>query len=319
MQDPIYSRINIPRPTLTAASGFVLLAALGLWVSELALSFLPLGAQAIAATECALYYLPFIALPVALYMRRRRGLAGAMRLNPLPASGALTAVLLALVTVFCCSALATLWGWALDALGLRAIGGAPTPANRAELMLSIVTMAAVPAVCEELLFRGFVLSAWESRGTVYAICVSAALFSLMHGNLYGLPVYMLVGVVSGFACHAFDSLYVGIVYHTVYNAACLVLSFLVSGQGDAAPEMSASLVFSVALDAVMSLSVIAMLLSVAVLRAHRGERPLIPRVRRPLSRRERLTLWAALLVMLATLVIVAAIALKAVSTAGGDA
>ena len=293
MQDPIYSRINIPRPTLTAASGFVLLAALGLWVSELALSFLPLGAQAIAAVECALYYLPFIALPVALYMRRHRGLAGAMRLNPLPASGALTAALLALVTVFCCSALATLWGWALDALGLRAIGGAPTPANRAELMLSIVTMAAVPAVCEELLFRGFVLSAWEGRGTVYAICVSAALFSLMHGNLYGLPVYMLVGVVSGFACHAFDSLYVGIVYHTVYNAACLVIAHLLAGEGNAEVALDLAMVVNIALRAAMQILTMLLLLALLAQRARHANIAPIPRIRRPLSPERASTLTHA--------------------------
>ena len=37
MQDPIYAKIeSTPRPTLFAASGFVLLAAVGLWVSSLA-------------------------------------------------------------------------------------------------------------------------------------------------------------------------------------------------------------------------------------------------------------------------------------------
>ena len=36
MQDPIVSKIeNTPRPTLTAASGFVLLAAAGLWFGDI--------------------------------------------------------------------------------------------------------------------------------------------------------------------------------------------------------------------------------------------------------------------------------------------
>lgn len=319
MQDPIYSRINIPRPTLFAASGFVLLAALGQWVSELVLSLLPLDFQGLAAVECGVYYLPFVVLPVALYMRKRPGLSPAMRLSPLSLYGALMASLLALASVFACSALAALWGWALDALGLRAIGAAPSPANQRELLVSVLTLAAVPAVCEELLFRGFVLSSWEGRGTLYAIGMSAGLFALLHGNLYGLPVYLLVGAVSGFACHACDSLYAGIVYHTVYNTACLVIPFITSGQGDAGPAPGPSLAISVAMDALLSLSVLALLVTSMALRARRAGLMLIPRVRRPLDTRERLMLGAALLAMLATLVIVAIIALRVGPSTGGAA
>lgn len=311
MNDPIYARITgTPRPTLTAASGFVLLAAVGLWASELLLNLLPVGAGSIAAAECGLYYLPFLALPVALYMRRRPGLSEGMRLNPMPPLGALAVALLALTSVFACSALAALWGWGLDALGLKSIGALPSPATREELLLSILTMAAVPAVCEELLFRGFVLSAWEGRGTFFAVGLSSALFALLHGNLYGLPAYLLVGAVSGYACFALDSLYAGIAYHTIYNAACLALPFFLSEGGDASPAFSASLAFSVALDAVTTLSMIALLLAGLRLRARRlGVEP-IPRIRRPLSTGEKLMLAAALLVMLATLIIVLAIALR---------
>ena len=311
MQDPIVAKIeNTPRPTLTAASGFVLLAAAGLWVSELLVSLLSVGAGSLALAECALYYLPFLALPAALYMRAHPGLSVGMRLNPLPPLGAVLVAIMALISVFACSALAALWGWILDALGMASVGAFPGPASRGDLMASIITMAAAPALCEELLFRGIVLSAWEGRGTFFAIGVSSALFALIHGNLYGLPAYLLVGAVSGFACFALDSLYAGIAYHTIYNAACLALPFLISGGGDAAPEVSANLVFSVALDGLTTFAMLAMLLTGLRLRARRlGIEP-IPRIRRPLETGERLTLTAAVLVMLATIIIVLAIALR---------
>ncbi len=311
MQDPIVSKIeNTPRPTLTAASGFVLLAALGLWVTELLANLLAVGADGLALAECALYYLPFLALPVVIYMRANPGLSEGMRLNPLPPLGVLPVALLALISVFACSALAALWGWGLDALGLAGIGGYPGPASRSELPMAIITMAAVPALCEELLFRGFALSAWEGRGTFFAIGVTSALFALLHGNLYGLPAYLLVGAVSGCVCFALDSLYAGIAYHTIYNAACLALPFMISGGSDEVPAVSAGLVLSVALDAMSSLALMAMLLVGLRLRARRlGIEP-IPRIRRPLGTGARLMLTAALLVMLATLIIVLVIALR---------
>ena len=199
MQDPIYNRIkNQPRPTLFAASGVVLLAAVGLWISSLLESLLPNASLALAN---ALYYLPFMVLPVGLYALRRPGLGDAMRLKAVPVLPTLSAALLGLLTVYVASLLSAAWGACLDALGLHGLGGVAVPRNERELLLDILALAAMPAICEELLFRGFVLSAWESRGTRFAIGVTAALFALLHGNLYGIPAYLLVGAVAALHSH----------------------------------------------------------------------------------------------------------------------
>ena len=137
MQDPIYSKIeNQPRPTLFAASGFVLLAAVGLWISTLLELLLPDASMAIVN---ALYYLPFMLLPVGLYMLRQPGLVPAMRLNALPVLPTLSAALLGLLSVYVASMLSAVWGTALDALGLRGLSGAPVPQSEAELVTSILT------------------------------------------------------------------------------------------------------------------------------------------------------------------------------------
>ena len=305
MQDPIFSKIeNQPRPTLFAASGFVLLAAVGLWISTLLELLLPDASMAIVH---ALYYLPFMLLPVGLYMLRQPGLVPAMRLNALPVLPTLSAALLGLLSVYVASMLSAVWGTVLDALGLRGLSGAPVPQNEAELVTSILTLAAMPAICEELLFRGFVLSAWESRGTWFAIGVTAVLFALLHGNLYGIPAYLLVGAVAGYLAFALDSLYAAMIYHTVYNASCLVLPFLASGQGEADVAIDAATVFSLALQTIMIAAMMAMLIVTLRLRARREGIEPIPRIRRPLDSRDRLMLMAALLAMAASTVILLAL------------
>ena len=299
MNDPIYNRIQIPRPTLTAASGFVCLAVAGLWAASLA--GIALGTADMGVLN-AIYYLPFVGLPLWLYARGRKGLGEALRLNPLPGTSVLTITLLALLTVYVASFLSYVWGLGLDALGLTMPNSAPMPLTRRELALAILTMAAFPAVFEELLFRGFVLSAWESRGTAFAIGVSAALFALLHGNLYGLPAYVLVGAVAGFVTWALDSVYAGIAYHTLYNAACLVIPFLMGGQGGAGADaamsgaqLTALLVQSTLLEALM-----VMLLYGMRRRALAAGVLSIPRIRRPLTDAERLTLVLAVLLMAAS-------------------
>lgn len=312
MQDPIYSKIeNQPRPTLFAASGFVLLAAVGLWISTLLELLLPDAGMAIVN---ALYYLPFMLLPVGLYMLRQPGLVPAMRLNALPVLPTLSAALLGLLSVYVASMLSAVWGTALDALGLRGLSGAPVPQSEAELVTSILTLAAMPAICEELLFRGFVLSAWESRGTWFAMGVTAVLFALLHGNLYGIPAYLLVGAVAGYLAFALDSLYAAMIYHTVYNASCLVLPYLASGQGEADVAIDAATVFSLALQTIMIAAMMAMLIVTLRLRARREGIEPIPRIRRPLEGRDKVMLLAAVLVMTTSMLI-----LLIVSARGGVA
>ena len=216
--------------------------------------------------------------------------------------------LLALLSVYAASGLSAIWGRGLDALGLSMPGSVPMPQTRREAALAILTMAAFPAIFEELLFRGFVLSAWESRGTAFAIGVSAALFALLHSNLYGLPAYLLVGAVSGLVTFATDSVYTGIIYHTVYNAAAILISYLLSGQEVAEGAVTPAALLSMALTALFALALMALLLTSLLRRAQSAGIEAIPRIRRPLSDRERVALLAAVLLMLASTAVVQVLA-----------
>lgn len=311
MQDPIYNRIEgIKRPSLTAASVFVLLAVAGLWLSSLA--EWALSVQGMAALN-ALYYLPFVGLPLLVYALRKPGLSEGLRLNPLPGLSALALALLALLSVYVASFLSFLWSLMLDSLGLTAPGTVPMPQTRSELALSILTMAAFPAVFEELLFRGFVLSAWETRGTAFAIGVSAALFALLHGNLYGLPAYILVGAVAGIVTWALDSVYAGITYHTLYNAACLAIPFLMGPQAEVGTDAASFSVLRTAamvMQTMMMEGLMAIVLYALWQRAKTAGVVLIPRIHRPLADRERILLAAAVLAMAASAVIVQMLAVR---------
>ena len=307
MQDPISEKLNQSnRPTIVAASRLILWAAIGLWATtllELSLS----GGVGAALLNLA-YYLPFVALPVALYMRSRPGIGEAMRLKPLPMLPMLSVALLALISVYAASIMAGLWSGLLERLGLPNVAGAAVPQSERELALSILSMAALPAVCEELLFRGLVLAAWEGRGTRYAIGVTALLFALLHGNLQGLPAYLLVGALAGFVTFALDSLYAGIVYHTIYNAACLAIPFLLRNSAGGELTLDAPMVFSLLLELTMLLALMAVILVSLRLRARREGIEPIPRIRRPLELGEKAMLAVAVLAMLATTVAVLTIA-----------
>ena len=301
MEDPVYSRLTrAPRPSLTAAAALTLMATAGLWLTSLAVARLTAdGAEQPALVNLA-FYVPFVLLPAALYMARRGGMGEALRLGPMPALSTLTVALLAVMTVYAASAVSAGWEWLLAGFGLTPPASPEAPGSPQALTLAILTMAAVPAVCEELLFRGIVLSAWESRGTALAAGVSTLMFALIHGNLFGLPAYALVGGLAAYLVVLLDSLYAGITFHTVYNTACLVIAHLAQNHarsGDAPAGVDA---LGIALELAMVLLMMGMTLYALRLRSRAMGIQTIPRIRRPLSGREQLWTAAALAALVVT-------------------
>lgn len=79
------------------------------------------------------------------------------------------------------------------------------------------------AVAEELLFRGFLLSALRKRlGRVDAVAVNGALFALMHLSVQQFFNYSLLGFACGFVAIGAGSVLPAVVLHASYNLAALL-------------------------------------------------------------------------------------------------
>ncbi|MFM8892255.1 MAG: type II CAAX prenyl endopeptidase Rce1 family protein, partial [Planctomycetia bacterium] len=100
--------------------------------------------------------------------------------------------------------------------------------------LSWTLIALVPAVCEELLFRGWVQSAlmgeWPRRGRAgAAILLQAACFAIFHLLPERMPQTFALGLVTGILVVATRSLLPAIVCHAAHNSMPLVLVWLGGG------------------------------------------------------------------------------------------
>ena len=125
---------------------------------------LPAGLASLAVN--ILYYGSFMLLPVALCAHRTGSAADALRLNPISVG---MMVRISIAAVFCmliAQNATVLWTALWQALGLDVFAGDAyvRPNGTAGLTLSAVSAAVIAPVCEELLFRGAVLGAWERRG-----------------------------------------------------------------------------------------------------------------------------------------------------------
>jgi sodium transport system permease protein len=95
--------------------------------------------------------------------------------------------------------------------------------NGAPLWSALLVIAAAPAICEELAFRGFILSGLRHMGHKWgAILLSAAFFGIAHGLLQQSLSAVALGLVLGFLATQSGSLYTCISFHFVYNSLSLL-------------------------------------------------------------------------------------------------
>ena len=220
------------RPTRRNALVLYLLSGVGLYAASLLLGAFSGALQGADANLVALaynlfYYLCFLALPIALSVKRRPEILPALRPNPISLPSVLLIVAMALLGVFLVNDITLIWSIPFQKLGFDVTaGGITAPSDRTGLMLCVLYAAVLPGVCEEFLFRGMLLSAFEEHGTRRAMVLTSLLFMLMHGSLIGAPAEFILGMLIAALVICTDSIYAGLIYHTVHNAATVLLQFV---------------------------------------------------------------------------------------------
>ncbi len=98
--------------------------------------------------------------------------------------------------------------------------------------LSVVfLMALVPAVCEELAFRGFIFGGLvRERGRLRAVVVTALMFGISHGVLQQSIAATVMGVLLGWVALRTGSVLPGILIHFTNNALSVSMERIASSQ-----------------------------------------------------------------------------------------
>lgn len=128
------------------------------------------------------------------------------------------------------------------------------------LIISLLSVAVIPAILEEVFSRGILLTGYQFLGKWKAAFVSALLFGLLHMNPQQLPYAFVVGFIFCFLVERTDSLYASILPHMVINGTT-IFSIFTEGAGMGPVEMETSVILvSLLLMAVFSLPWLAVLL-----------------------------------------------------------
>jgi len=99
-----------------------------------------------------------------------------------------------------------------------------------QLIFTLIMVAVLPAIGEELMFRGIlqrIFSEWSGNKHT-GIWASAILFSAMHMQFYGFVPRMLLGVMLGYLFLWSGSLWLPILAHFINNGAAVIASYMYS-------------------------------------------------------------------------------------------
>ena len=95
------------------------------------------------------------------------------------------------------------------------------------LLLNLLIIALIPAVGEEMTFRGVLQQSLTRKMNPHAaIILSAAIFSFIHFQFYGFLPRMFLGILLGYMFYITGSLWTSILMHFVNNGSLVVLYYL---------------------------------------------------------------------------------------------
>lgn len=101
------------------------------------------------------------------------------------------------------------------------------PTNWGLYFLAVLLLAILPAICEEVIFRGVVLQGLRTRfGDFVAIIISALMFALMHMSLQQFVYPFLLGCIMGWIVLRTGSIISSIIVHFINNFLVVTFAFI---------------------------------------------------------------------------------------------
>ncbi|MDR1940677.1 MAG: CPBP family intramembrane metalloprotease [Clostridiales bacterium] len=129
------------------------------------------------------------------------------------------------------SPLADLFLYVLSLIGYNPAEQAifPEGISAATFLLMTFFVAVIPAVFEEILFRGALLNGARRRGSFFAVIYTAAIFMIFHGNPMQTVHQFLLGLVLGYVAVTTGKIVYGVILHFLNNLIALLTVFIPFG------------------------------------------------------------------------------------------
>lgn len=97
------------------------------------------------------------------------------------------------------------------------------------LFASLIVVALIPAICEEALFRGFLLGAFigkSKKSKIWAVVMVGVLFGIMHLNFIRIVPTAMLGILFAYCALATKSIWTSVFMHFLNNGFSVYVLYL---------------------------------------------------------------------------------------------
>jgi len=101
----------------------------------------------------------------------------------------------------------------------------PIPETGSELLISLLVIAVVAAVCEEVLFRGVLQTSFEKLGKAGMFLLVSLLFTAFHFSIEQFLGLFVLSLLISYMVYRTNSLFAGMLAHFTNNAMAMLISF----------------------------------------------------------------------------------------------
>ncbi len=101
----------------------------------------------------------------------------------------------------------------------------PIPETGSELLISLLVIAVVAAICEEVLFRGVLQTSFEKLGKAGMFLLVSLLFTAFHFSIEQFLGLFALSLLITYMVYRTNSIFAGILAHFTNNAMAMLISF----------------------------------------------------------------------------------------------
>lgn len=105
-------------------------------------------------------------------------------------------------------------------------GSSSYPTNFWVLILLLLSVAVLPALLEEFLVRGILLSATRKFGLCFSLFCSGFFFAFLHNTWLQIPFTFVLGILLAYFTLRFNTIWIAVISHFIFNLNSVILSLI---------------------------------------------------------------------------------------------
>lgn len=217
--------VNLSLKPRDGATTYLVALAVALLISAVS-SAMPEGNAKIYVSYLA-SQVAFLSVCAGLLIIKRAPLSAVAPVNGVKPVGLLLAVVVTIGVFMQNTLIATAFSWLLDVMGVQAEVTVPEINGGGDIALVVLVLCVLPALGEELMFRGVILKSLEGAGKLRAIILSGLIFALSHFNPAQLVHQFLLGALLSYITVVTGNIIYACVIHLLNNVIALFIGNII--------------------------------------------------------------------------------------------